>query len=89
MIQLPANSLLTPEALREKRIAFDLGVGNLDGDLTAGAEIRAAIDGGCGTSGNQVLQGIVIELAAGEYRGQNRWHDFHHLDDTAGGLKKS
>ena len=65
MMQAGADVCLALEALVEGGVALDLGVGDLYGDLRAGARVGGAEDGGHAAGGHQLFEAVVVELVAG------------------------
>ena len=65
MMQAGADVCLALESLEEGGVALDLGVGDFDGDLRAGASVDGAEDGGHAAGGHQLFEVVVVELIAG------------------------
>jgi len=86
MVQFLTDLLFAPEAPVEQRITFDFDAWDLDRDLTAPTQIPAPVDRGGSAGRNEVLERVVIDLAAGK----DGWHDrFDQSEDMTKALKKS
>ena len=65
MVELLTDLQLALKTVVENRIAFHLGMRDLDGDLLSGAQVGAAKNGGHAAAGGHAVDAVVIELIAG------------------------
>jgi hypothetical protein len=65
VVQGLPDFFLAMEAVEENRIAFHLGMRDLEGYGTAGARIRSAENGGHAAAGSETVYPVVIELFPG------------------------
>ena len=72
MIEFAADFGLAMEAIEEKRIALQFGMGNLEGHHASVAQVGGAEDGGHAAARDQAVDAVMIELVAGTQGGDHR-----------------